>query len=107
MSIQTSDPALPIEGWTEVALPVERLWTAFADAESWPSWNPCVARVWVRGGRLREGKPFVWLFNPIRSRYLYRLPAKATTVDWRPCELPTWEGQHTRLPRAAQLRESR
>jgi pimeloyl-ACP methyl ester carboxylesterase len=91
MSIDTDDPALPIEGWTEVALPVERLWHAFADAESWPAWNPCFARVWVAGGRLREGSRFVWIFNPIRGHYPYRLPAMAQIVEWSPCERVTWE----------------
>ena len=91
MSIGDDDPALPIEGWTEVPLSVERLWHTFADAESWPAWNPCFSRVWVRGGRLREGDSFVWLFNPIRRWYPYRLPARAKIVEWRPYERATWE----------------
>jgi len=91
MTIRSDDPALPVEGSTEVALPVERLWKAFADPESWPAWNPCFARVWVRGGRLHEGSRFVWIFNPIRRGFLYRLPATAQIVEWRPCERVTWE----------------
>jgi pimeloyl-ACP methyl ester carboxylesterase len=95
MSIQTSDPALPVQGKTEVGLPVEQLWEAFADPESWPVWNPCFARVWVRGGRLRKGSRFFWLFNPIRPWYPYRLPAMARIVEWQPRERVTWE---VRLP---------
>jgi pimeloyl-ACP methyl ester carboxylesterase len=95
MTIQTSDPELPVQGATSVALPVEKLWEAFADPESWPAWNPCFARVWTRGGRLREGSRFFWLFNPIQPSYLYRLPAVARIVEWRPCERVTWE---VRLP---------
>jgi pimeloyl-ACP methyl ester carboxylesterase len=91
MTIRAAGLALPVEGRTEVALPVERLWDGFADAESWPAWNPCFARVWVRGGRLHEGSRFVWLFNPIRPWYLYRLPAVARITEWRPRERVTWE----------------
>lgn len=91
MTIGAGDPALPVEGSIEVGLPVERLWDAFADAESWPAWNPCFARVWVRGGGLHEGSRFVWLFNPIRRGYPYRLPALARITEWRPRERVTWE----------------
>lgn len=91
MTLGEGDPALPVEGWTEVALPVERLWEVFSDAESWPAWMPSFARVWAPGGRLKEGTRFIWLFNPIRPHYLYRLPAFAQIVEWRPCERVTWE----------------
>lgn len=91
MTIGAGDPDLPVEGWTEVALPLEDLWEAFADAESWPAWMSCFARVWVPGGRLEPGRRFHWLFNPIRPRYRYRLPATARIVEWRPQEQVTWE----------------
>jgi pimeloyl-ACP methyl ester carboxylesterase len=91
MTIGAGDPALPVEGRIEVGLPVERLWHAFADAESWPAWNLCFSRVWLCGGRLHEGSRFVWLFNPIRRGYPYRLPAAAQIVEWRPHERVTWE----------------
>lgn len=91
MTVPYGDPALPVEGWVDVDLPVERLWAAFADAETWPAWNRCFSRVWVRDGALREGDRFFWLFNPIRPFLPYRLPAVARIVEWRPQEQVTWE----------------
>jgi pimeloyl-ACP methyl ester carboxylesterase len=91
MTLGYADPALPVEGWVDVDLPLERLWEVFADAESWPTWNPCFARVWVRRGELHEGDRFAWLFNPIRWWYLYRMPVVARLVEWRPRERVTWE----------------
>jgi pimeloyl-ACP methyl ester carboxylesterase len=92
---EADDPELPIEGTTELDLPVDRLWAAFREAEGWPAWNPCFAWVWVPGGELREGAQLVWTFNPIRRRYLYRMPATAKVVECRPGERVTWE---VRLP---------
>jgi pimeloyl-ACP methyl ester carboxylesterase len=88
--VTEADPELPVEGTTEVALPADRLWSAFRQADGWPSWNPCFAWVWVSGGDLRTGARLVWLFRPVRRRYLYRLPAVARVVECGPSEV-TWE----------------
>jgi hypothetical protein len=82
---------LPIAGSVELAMPVERLWEAFLDVESWPRWNPCIWRARVRGGELREGATLLWVFNPIRRRYPYKMPAGATIVEFAPCDRVTWE----------------
>ena len=57
----------------------------------------------VRGGELREGATLVWAFNPIRARYLYKMPATAEIVEFVRADRVTWEVKRTGLPRAAQL----
>jgi hypothetical protein len=76
-----TDPELPIEGATEVAISAERMWETFADVRRWPDWNPCMWWAWVGGGELREGATLYWAFNPIRPRYLYKMPAMAWEVS--------------------------
>jgi polyketide cyclase/dehydrase/lipid transport protein len=87
----TTDPELPIEGGTEVALPAERMWEVFADVRRWPEWNPCMWWARVSGGELREGARLYWAFNPIKRRYLYKLPAVAPIVECEPGRSVTWE----------------
>jgi pimeloyl-ACP methyl ester carboxylesterase len=86
-----ADPALPIEGQTEVDLPIDRLWRIFCDVRDWPDWNPCFWAAKVRGERLQPDATLVWAFNPIRPWYLYRLPAVATIVEFEPGRKVTWE----------------
>lgn len=85
------DSELPITGEVDVDLSLERMWGGFREAESWPSWNSCFAWVWLPGGELRKGARIVWVFNPIRPGYLYRMPAIATIVEMVPGERVTWE----------------
>jgi len=85
------DEPLPITDSVELEMPVERIWEAFADVRSWPSWNPCFAWSRVRGGELRAGATLVWVFNPIEPRYLYRMPATASIVELEPHDRVTWE----------------
>jgi Polyketide cyclase / dehydrase and lipid transport len=92
--IPHTDP-LPIAGTVELDLPVGRLWEAFLDVPGWSSWNPCIWRSRVRGGALREGATLIWAFNPIKRRYLYKLPVTAEIVELVECERITWE---VRLP---------
>jgi Polyketide cyclase / dehydrase and lipid transport len=82
---------LPIEGYVELELPVERLWDAFLDVERWPLWNPCIWRSRVRDGELREGATLVWTFNAIKPRYLYKMPARAQIVEFERHDRVTWE----------------
>jgi len=87
-----ADPELPIEATTEVALSSERMWEVFADVRGWPDWNPCMWwRARVSGGELREGATLYWAFNPIRPRYLYKMPAVAKIVECEPGRGVTWE----------------
>jgi hypothetical protein len=91
--IISDDPELPIEGTAEVALPVERMWEAFADVPGWRDWNPCMAWARVGGGELKEGATLYWAFRPIRRRYLYRMPAVAKIVECEPERKVTWEAR--------------
>ena len=84
-------PPLPIEGWADVDMPVDRMWEIFLDVPGWASWNPCIWKSRMRGGELREGATLVWAFNPIRRRYLYKMPATAEIVEVVPAERVTWE----------------
>jgi polyketide cyclase/dehydrase/lipid transport protein len=84
---------LPIEGAVELDLPVERMWEAFCDVSRWSSWNPCIWWARVIGGQLREGARLVWCFNPIRPRYLYKLPAAAEIVELEAGDRVTWEAR--------------
>jgi hypothetical protein len=86
-----TDPQLPIEGATEVPLSAERMWEAFADVRRWPEWNPCMWWARVGGGELREGATLYWAFNPIRRRYLYKLPATARIAECQPGRVVAWE----------------
>lgn len=82
-----------MEGATEIDLPVESMWAAFADVAAWPQWNGCMWRARVRGGELREGAMLYWAFNPIRPGYPYKLPAAARITECTPCEKVTWEAR--------------
>ena len=74
-------------------MPVERLWQVFIDVPSWPRWNRCIWRSRVRGGELRLGATLVWAFNPIKARYLYKMPAAAEIVEFQPEQRVTWEAR--------------
>lgn len=82
---------LPIEAWADVDMPVDRMWEIFMDVPGWASWNPCIWRSRMRGGELREGATLVWAFNPIKRRYLYKMPAAAEIVEVLPAGRVTWE----------------
>lgn len=87
----TPTPPLPIEGSIELGVPVNLLWEVFLDVEGWPRWNESFWRSRVRGGELRLGATLVWAFNPVKPRYLYKLPAVAEVVEFKPCDRVTWE----------------
>ncbi len=87
----STDPELPIAGTTEVPLSAERMWETFADVRRWPEWNPCMWWARVSGGELREGATLYWAFNPIRPRYLYKLPAVARIAEFEAQRTVAWE----------------
>ena len=101
--IVTDDPELPIEGTTQVSLPVERIWDAFVDVHAWRNWNPCIAWARVGGGELKEGATLYWAFKPIRRHYLYRMPAAAKIVECAPQTEGHLGGERPRLSRPSQL----
>jgi hypothetical protein len=82
---------LPVEGAVDLDLPLDELWDTFYKVECWHEWNPCIWRARVDAGGLAENARLVWAFNPIDRRYLYKLPAVATIVEFRPRERVTWE----------------
>lgn len=84
-------PPLPIEGSVDLELPIEDLWKAFLDVAGWPRWNPCIWRARVRRGELREGAKLVWVFNPIKRWYPYKMPARAEIVEFERHDRVTWE----------------
>ena len=86
-----ADPELPIAGSVEVAMPVEALWEVFRRCREWPTWNSCFWRASVTGGILASGQTLVWAFNPIRRRYMYKLPAIARLAEVIPGSRVTWE----------------
>lgn len=86
-----ADPALPVEGSVELNISLAEFWQTFEDVARWPLWNKCFWRARVSRGALRRGRLLVWAFNPIRRRYLYKLPAVARLVEVIPRERVTWE----------------
>lgn len=81
----------PVEGFTTVSAPAEAIWERFLDVPNWPSWNRSIARARVGCGQLHEGATLIWWFNPIRGWMPYRMPARATIVEFIPVERVTWE----------------
>lgn len=90
-SIAPADPELPVEGYVELDMPVAEAWRVFTNVAGWPSWNKCFWRAGVVGGRLRVGATLIWVFNPIRPRYLYKMPSIARIVEYEPQRKVTWE----------------
>ena len=93
-----ADAELPVAGATRVDMSVDRLWSIFSRVRDWPSWNPCMWTATVSGGAtladggpLVEGRQLIWAFNPIRVRYLYRLPVMARLVEVVPQRRVSWE----------------
>lgn len=86
-----ADDALPVSGWGVVDRSVDDVWAAFADVSRWPEWNPCMTWARIGGGELRPGAPLTWAFAPIKRRYLYRMPARATITEVIPGQRVTWE----------------
>jgi hypothetical protein len=93
-----ADPELPVAGAVDLGMSVKELWSIFADVRAWPSWNPSMWTAAVSGGPtlgggapLAQGEQLIWAFNPIRRRYLYRLPVIAELAEVIPESRVTWE----------------
>ena len=85
-------PPLPVRGWVELPVPVDRMWDAFADVPRWREWNPCIRSASVRGGgSLGERAELLIVFNPVRRALPYRLPGVCRIVDFEPRVRVTWE----------------
>lgn len=84
----SDDPDLPIEGAIDVDMSLTDLWRFFADVSGWPTWNACF---WWARGELKAGTTLYWFFNPVRPRYLFRLPVIARLTECIPERVVTWE----------------
>ncbi len=78
----------PVEGTVEVAIPASELWNIFQRPDLWPRWNSCF--YWVRNHGLVQGSGLVWIFQPIRPYYLYKMPATAQIVEASPDKGAIW-----------------
>jgi hypothetical protein len=79
----------PVEGTVEIDVPVEDLWRCFARPGWWPRWN--ASFLWVHNRSLEPGRQLLWVFQPIKPQYLYKLPAAARIVEVEPEQRVTWE----------------
>ena len=79
----------PVAGTVDVAIPIDVLWACFTHTNLWPRWNPCV--FWVRNHDLVLGQELIWVFEPIRWWYIYKLPARARIVELQTKHKVTWE----------------
>jgi len=79
----------PVQGTVDVDIPVSVLWEAFTHANWWPRWNKCM--YWVRNRDLVLGKQLIWIFQPIKWWYLYKMFAIAKIVEVEKEKKVTWE----------------
>ena len=71
--------------WTEVDVPVERLWTVFCAVRRRPRCNPRIWTARVRGGELEVGAGFPYSRRPVHIVPI--LPERETQMmlgDFRP-----------------------
>ena len=88
-ALQRSPDMEAVQGTVEVNIPADVLWSAFSQADRWPQWNSCMA--WVQNKDLILGKHLIWVFEPLRWSYLYRLPSVAKIAELVPGQKVTWE----------------
>jgi glyoxylase-like metal-dependent hydrolase (beta-lactamase superfamily II) len=99
--LQQSEDMKAIQGAVDVDIPSDVLWRMFAQANEWPQWNACMA--WVRNTDLVVGKRLIWVFEPLKWYYPYRLPSMANVaeviagkkVTWEVTTLPGFYARHT------------
>jgi cyclase len=94
----------PVDGTTDLAIPIDELWRAFDQPRAWSRWNRCF--FWAHNRRLRLGDRLVWAFQPLRWFYLYKMFAIARIVElvaegprrkvtWEVTALPGFFARHT------------
>jgi glyoxylase-like metal-dependent hydrolase (beta-lactamase superfamily II) len=79
----------PVHGTVDVDIPVSVLWEAFTHANWWPRLNKCM--YWVRNRDLVPGQHLIWIFQPIKWWYLYKMFAIAKIVEVEKEKKVTWE----------------
>ncbi|HEY0460604.1 MAG TPA: MBL fold metallo-hydrolase [Pyrinomonadaceae bacterium] len=88
-ALGASTEMLSVEGTVEIDIPVSVLWEAFRRPDWWARWNRCF--YWVYNRDLVAGKKLIWVFQPIRPRYLYKMFAIANIVEVEKEKRVTWE----------------
>jgi glyoxylase-like metal-dependent hydrolase (beta-lactamase superfamily II) len=83
---------VPVEGTIDVRVPIDVLWESFTHGNDWPRWNKCFW--WVKNRALRAGDSLIWVFQPIKWYYPYKMPAIAKIVECvetGPARKVTWQ----------------
>jgi hypothetical protein len=88
-TLAQSNDMTPVAGTVDVAVPIDVLWECFAHPDQWPRWNPCM--FWVHNRNLVIGQELIWVFEPIRWWFLYKLPARVRIVELEAQHKVTWE----------------
>jgi glyoxylase-like metal-dependent hydrolase (beta-lactamase superfamily II) len=79
----------PVAGVVDVDIPIATLWKCFTHANWWPRWNPCF--FWAYNRNVILGQQLIWVFQPIRWWFLYKMPAIAKIVEVEEQSKVTWE----------------
>ena len=79
----------PVQGTADVNVPIDVLWEGFTHANWWPRWNKCF--FWAHNRDLQLGQKLIWVFQPIRWWYLYKMFAIANIVELHDGRKVTWE----------------
>lgn len=87
--LAASNDMEPVAGVVDVNIPIATLWECFTHANWWPRWNPCF--FWAFNRNLILGQQLIWVFQPIRWWFLYKMPAIAKIVEVEEQRKVTWE----------------
>ena len=87
--LDASQDMEPVSGTTEVDIPLDTLWSCFEHPDRWPLWNKCF--FWARNRQLKVDSRLIWVFQPIKWWYPYKMPAIAKIVELVPQQKVTWE----------------
>lgn len=79
----------PVHGFVDVDVPIETLWQIFSRPNTWHRWNHCF--LFVINRELVLGEQLICLFEPIRSGFLYKMPAIAKIIELKQRHKVTWE----------------
>ncbi|MEM7552913.1 MAG: MBL fold metallo-hydrolase [Cyanobacteria bacterium P01_A01_bin.84] len=87
--LELSQDMTPVHGYVDVKIPIEVMWENFIHPHHWNRWNNCF--FWALNSELKLGEQLIWCFQPIRRWFLYKLPAIAKIIEFKPLEKVTWE----------------
>jgi len=87
--LAASNDMEPVAGVVNINIPIATLWECFTHANGWPRWNSCF--FWAFNRNLILGQQLIWVFQPIRWWFLYKMPAIAKIVEVEPQHKVTWE----------------